>query len=107
MNTYQHAQLDALGDGTRRAILARLLKGPLAVGELARDFPVSRPAISQHLRILRHANLVVDRAEGTRRLYALNPEAFDSLREYFDHFWTHAMAAFKKRVEKRRAKEER
>ena len=107
MNTYQHAQLDALGDGTRRAILARLLKGPLAVGELARDFPVSRPAISQHLRILRHANLVVDRAEGTRRLYALNPEAFDSLREYFDQFWTHAMAAFKKRAEKRPAKEER
>ena len=100
MNTYQHAQLDALGDGTRRAILARLLKGPLAVGELARDFPVSRPAISQHLRILRHANLVVDRAEGTRRLYALNPEAFDSLREYFDQFWTQALSAFKKKVEK-------
>ena len=107
MVTYQDAQLTALGDGTRRAILARLMNGPLAVGELARDFPISRPAISQHLRVLKHANLVVDRSEGTRRLYALNPEAFDSLRAYFDHFWTQALVAFTKRVEERPSKEER
>jgi DNA-binding transcriptional ArsR family regulator len=100
VNTYQEAQLDALGDTTRRAILARLLKGPMPVGKLARDFPVSRPAISQHLRILKKANLVVDRAAGNRRLYQLNPEGFDSLREYFDQFWTTALTAFKKKVEK-------
>ena len=94
------AQLDALGDATRRAILARLVQqGPLAVGELAREFPVSRPAISQHLRILKHANLVMDRAEGARRLYAVNPEALASLRTYFERFWTDALAAYKGRVE--------
>jgi DNA-binding transcriptional ArsR family regulator len=99
VDTYQEAQLDALGDSTRRAILARLLDGPLPVGELARDFPVSRPAISQHLRILKDANLVMDRPVGNRRLYELNPAGFDSLREYFDQFWTQALTAFRKRVE--------
>lgn len=107
MNAYQEKQLDALGDATRRAILGRLLKGPLPVGELARDFPISRPAISQHLRVLKDAHLVMDRAAGTRRVYALNPEAFDSLREFFDHVWTQALAAFKKKVEERRPKERR
>ena len=93
-------QLDALGDATRRAILARLVKeGPLPVGELAREFPMSRPAISQHLRVLKRANLVTDRAHGTRRLYAVNPEALASLRTYFERFWTEALAAFKRRVE--------
>jgi DNA-binding transcriptional ArsR family regulator len=107
VNTYQDAQLDALGDGTRRAILARLIHGPVAVGELARDFPISRPAISQHLRVLKDANLVVDQADGTRRLYALNPDAFDSLREHFDHYWTQALAGFKRRVEQRRPRRTR
>jgi len=97
--TYHEAQLDALGDPTRRAILARLIGGPLPVGELARDFPISRPAISQHLRVLKEARLVTDRASGTRRVYALNPDAFESLRAYFDRFWTHALVAFKRRVE--------
>jgi DNA-binding transcriptional ArsR family regulator len=100
VNTYQEAKLDALGDGTRRAILARLIEGPMPVGQLAHDFPISRPAISQHLRILKQANLVVDRPAGNRRLYQLNPEGFDSLREYFDQFWTQALTAFKKKVEK-------
>ena len=86
MTPYQHAQFDALGDPTRRAILARLLAGPLPVVELARDLPVSRPAVSQHLRVLKDAQLVGDRAEGTRRVYALNPNAFALLRDYFDHF---------------------
>jgi DNA-binding transcriptional ArsR family regulator len=99
VNTYHEVQLDALGDATRRAILARLLNGPLPVGELARDFPVSRPAISQHLRLLKQANLVVDRPAGTRRVYQLHPKGFNSLREYFDQFWTLALDEFKKKVE--------
>jgi DNA-binding transcriptional ArsR family regulator len=105
VNTYHEAQLDALGDATRRAILARLLNGPLPVGELARDFPVSRPAISQHLRVLKHAHLVTDRAAGTRRVYALNPDAFDSLREYSISSGRRRYA-FKKRVEKQSDKED-
>jgi DNA-binding transcriptional ArsR family regulator len=99
VNTYQDAQLEALGDATRRAILARLRDGPLAVGELAHDFPVSRPAISQHLRVLKDANLVVDRACGNRRLYQLNPEGFETLREYFEQFWGQALSAFQRKVE--------
>jgi DNA-binding transcriptional ArsR family regulator len=100
VNTNHSAQLDALGDGTRRAILARLVKeGPLPVGELAREFPMSRPAISQHLRVLKRANLVTDHAEGARRLYAVNPEALASLRTYFERFWAEALAAFKRQVE--------
>src|SRR5215472_12473541 len=93
------------GDATRRAILARLLDGPLPVGKLAGEFTVSRPAISQHLRILKQANLVMDRAEGTRRLYQLNPEGFDSLREYFEQFWNQVLDAFKKAVEQPPTKE--
>jgi DNA-binding transcriptional ArsR family regulator len=99
VNTYHEAKLDALGDPTRRAILARLLAGPLPVGELARHFPISRPAISQHLRILKDANLVVDRADGNRRVYELDGEGFDSLRQYFEQFWSTALASFKKYVE--------
>jgi DNA-binding transcriptional ArsR family regulator len=99
MQTQRQDQLDALGDPTRRAIVARLLAGPMPVGQLARGFPMSRPAVSQHLRILKDAKLVTDRAEGTRRYYELDPKGFDSLRDYLDQFWTHALAAFKRRVE--------
>jgi len=99
--------MDALGDPTRRAIIDRLLGGAMPVGELARDFPISRPAISQHLRILKNAHLVVDRPVGNRRLYALDPDGVDELRAYFDRFWTHALAAFKKAAEQRAHKEER
>src|SRR5207253_8398948 len=106
VDPYHHAQLDALGDPTRRAILARLLEGPMAVGELARDFPVTRPAISQHLRILKDARLVQDRPAGNRRLYALNPAAFDSLRDYFEAFWTQALAAFKRAADARATQED-
>ncbi len=98
------AQLDALGDPTRRAILARLRKGPTPVGQLARGFSISRPAISQHLRVLKEAGLVVDRAEGTRRIYELNPAAFASLREYFDEFWGVALIAFKAHVQRTRSR---
>ena len=80
VQTDDQAQLHALGDATRRAILARLLNGPMPVGQLARGFTVSRPAISQHLRVLKEAKLVTDRAEGTRRLYELDPAGFESLR---------------------------
>jgi DNA-binding transcriptional ArsR family regulator len=97
--------MDALGDPTRRAILERLLHGPVPVGELARGFPVSRPAISQHLRILKHAHLVVDRAVGTRRLYELDPAGVDALRAYFDRFWDHALVAFKRAAEARAAEQ--
>ena len=99
MHAYRQDQLDALGDATRRAIVGRLLDGPMPVGQLARAFPMSRPAISQHLRILKEARLVTDRAEGTRRFYELDPRGFDSLRDYLDRFWTHALDAFKRRVE--------
>ena len=98
--------MDALGDATRRAILERLLMGPMPVGELAKQFPVSRPAISQHLRVLKKAHLVVDRAAGTRRLYAVDPAGVETLREYFDRFWSQALVAFAKAAEQR-AKEDR
>jgi len=94
-----HVQIEALGDATRRAILEQLLDGPMAVGELAKQFPVSRPAISQHLAVLKHAHLVLDRAEGTRRVYQVNPEGVEALRAYFDRFWNHALAAFKRAAE--------
>ncbi len=107
MAAYQEAQFDALGDATRRAILNRLVdEGPLAVGDIAREFPMSRPAISQHLRVLKNARLVVDTAAGTRRVYAVNPDAIESLRKYFDRFWARALAAFNKKIEED-AKEDR
>jgi DNA-binding transcriptional ArsR family regulator len=99
VNTYQQNQLDALGDATRRAIVDRLLRGPVSVGKLAEEFPVSRPAISQHLRVLKQANLVTDEVSGTRRVYRLDPKGFDSLRSYFDQFWSIALTAFQQKVE--------
>jgi DNA-binding transcriptional ArsR family regulator len=101
VDTYLETQLNALGDATRRGILVQLLAGPVAVGKLAREFPVSRPAISQHLRVLKRANLVIDQPAGNRRMYALNPAGFAALRDYFDQFWTHSLEAFKKKVEER------
>jgi DNA-binding transcriptional ArsR family regulator len=77
----------------------------VSVGKLAASFPVSRPAISQHLRVLKDANLVTDRPDGTRRVYELNPEAFASLREYFDEFWGMALIAFKRRIESKHTRE--
>lgn len=97
--------MDALGDPTRRAIVERLLQGPLPVGELARDFPISRPAISQHLRILKRANLVVDRAVGSRRVYEVDPEGVEALRAYFERFWNHSLAAFKRAAEAKNERE--
>jgi DNA-binding transcriptional ArsR family regulator len=100
VSTYGTTGLTALGDPTRRTIFERLAGGPLAVGELARDLPVSRPAVSQHLKVLKDAGLVVDRPDGTRRLYQLDPAGIEAVRGYFDTFWNHALAAFKTAVEK-------
>ena len=99
MTTSQARCLDALGDGTRRAIFERLADGPRPVGELARDLPVSRPAVSQHLKVLKDAGLVVDRPDGTRRLYQIDPTGVGELRAYLDQFWTKALAAFKETIE--------
>jgi DNA-binding transcriptional ArsR family regulator len=84
--TYRDRQLDAIGDPSRRTILARLRKGAAPVGKLAAGLPISRPAVSQHLRVLKDAGLVIDRPDGNRRVYELNPAAFASLHEYFDEF---------------------
>jgi len=92
--------MDALGDPTRRAIFERLADGPKAVGQIAAELPVSRPAVSQHLKVLKQAGLVTDRAQGTRRLYQLNPQGIQDLRAYFDQFWNQALASFKEAVEK-------
>ena len=101
MNTYQERQFDAFGDVTRRALLERLRRGPLPVGELARGLPVSRPAVSQHLRVLKEAKLVRDEALGTRRYYSLDPNGFAMLRKYLDNFWGEALEAFQAKVEEK------
>jgi DNA-binding transcriptional ArsR family regulator len=89
----------ALADPTRRAIFERLREGPRPVGELARELPVSRPAVSQHLRVLKEAGLVSERRNGTRRLYRIEPDAVAALRAYFDEFWSQALEAFKAAAE--------
>jgi DNA-binding transcriptional ArsR family regulator len=97
--TYRADGLGALADPTRRAIFERLAGGPRSVGELAEGLPVTRPAVSQHLRVLKDAGLVFDRPDGTRRLYQLDPDGVGALRAYVDQFWTQALAAFKKAAE--------
>ena len=89
----------ALGDPTRRAIFERIAERPRAVGELARELPVSRPAVSQHLKVLKDAGLVIDRPVGNRRVYQLDPDGVAALRAYLDRFWTRALTAFKAAVE--------
>ena len=99
VTTYQGEALAALGDPTRRAIFERLAERPFAVGELARELPVSRPAVSQHLRVLKGARLVIDRPVGNRRIYQLDPDGVGALRAYLDRFWNRALAAFKAAAE--------
>jgi DNA-binding transcriptional ArsR family regulator len=94
--------MDALGDRTRRAIFEQLRKGPRAVGEIADELPVSRPAVSQHLRVLKEAGLVTERRNGTRRYYRVDPDGLAGLRTYFDEFWNEALAAFKEAAEDER-----
>ncbi len=99
MKAYEAKGLTALGDPTRRAIFERVAERPRAVGELALELPVSRPAVSQHLRVLKEAGLVIDRRAGNRRIYQLDPRGIDALRAYLDQFWSHALSAFKQAVE--------
>jgi DNA-binding transcriptional ArsR family regulator len=99
--TYQAGALTALADPTRRSIFEHLAERPRAVGELARELPVSRPAVSQHLKVLKGAGLVVDRPMGTRRIYQVDPNGLAELRAYLDRFWNQALVAFKEAVEQR------
>ena len=99
MGAYQADGLTALADPTRRAIFERVADRPRAVGELASELPVSRPAVSQHLKVLKDARLVVDRPVGTRRIYQVDPDGLRTLRGYLDHFWDQALAAYKDAVE--------
>jgi len=92
--------LAALADPTRREIFERLARAPSAVGELASDLPVSRPAVSQHLKVLKEAGLVVHRDEGTRNVYEIDPNGLGALRAWLDQFWAEALDAFKAEVEK-------
>lgn len=100
MDMYLQAGLDALGDATRMAIFQKLSAGPLAVHELARTLPVSRPAVSQHLKVLKDAGLVMDSRAGTRRMYRLDPAGVARLRAHFDQMWTKAMSNFQLAAEK-------
>jgi DNA-binding transcriptional ArsR family regulator len=97
--TYAANALTALGDPTRRAIFERVAERPQAVGELAAELPVSRPAVSQHLKVLKAAGLVVDRPQGARRVYELDPDGVGALRAYLDRFWSRSLAAFKAAAE--------
>lgn len=98
--TYVATALAALADPTRRGIFEHLAGGPHSVGEIANLLPVSRPAVSQHLKQLKAAGLVTDRAEGTRRVYRIDPAGLGVIRQWLDRFWDDALAAFKAEAEK-------
>ncbi len=98
MSTYGKA-LDALGDPTRRTVLERLAAGPSSVGRLALGLPVSRPAVSQHLRVLREAGLVSDRQVGTRRIYEVDPAGIAAVGDYWNRFWSQALARYRQAAE--------
>ena len=100
MQTYGVDGWTALGDPTRRAIFERLAKQPRAVGELAGNLPVSRPAVSQHLKVLKDAGLVTDRPAGNRRIYEIDADGIGELRAYLDRFWNTALTRFKDVVER-------
>jgi DNA-binding transcriptional ArsR family regulator len=99
VTTYRTDGLAALADPTRRAIFERLAEQPSAVGDLARELPVSRPAVSQHLKVLKAAGLVSDRQEGSRRIYQVDTDGVGALRAYLDQFWNRSLAAFKAAAE--------
>ena len=96
------AMLTALGDPVRQTILDRLSDGPMPVGRLADVLPISRPAVSQHLRVLKEVGLVVDRQVGTRRLYQVDPAAVAALRAHLDAMWARSLAAFQQRIDNER-----
>ena len=106
MVTYQHDGLAALADPTRREIFEHLADRPRAVGELASEMPVSRPAVSQHLKVLKRAGLVTDEAAGTRRIYRLDPEGLATLRAQLDSYWNQALAAYREVVKERENEED-
>ncbi len=106
MDAYLQAGLDALADATRMAIFQKLSGGPIAVNELARMLPVTRPAVSQHLKVLKDVGLVTDTKTGTRRLYQLDPEGVARLRAHFDQMWTRALGAFEQAAEKQSAEKD-
>ena len=97
---YANALFPALADPTRRQVFERLRSGGLSVGEIARDLPVSRPAVSQHLKVLKEAGLVADEAHGTRRVYHIDPHGLGQLRAWLDQFWAVALEAFKAELER-------
>lgn len=97
--------LDALGDPTRRTVFKRLRAGARSVGEIAEGMDVTRPAVSQHLAVLKAARLVTNRAEGTRRLYAVDPRGIEAIRDWLDGFWNKTLAAFKAAAEREAIKE--
>ena len=97
--------ISALADPTRRAVLEKLRDGPRPVGEIARDLPVTRPAVSQHLKVLKDAGLVGDRSVGTRRIYYIDPKGLGAMRAWLDQFWESALAAFAAEVERSATKE--
>ena len=99
MPAYQVDPWTALGDPTRKAIFERLVDRPHAVVELARELPVSRPAVSQHLRVLKDAGLVIDRPAGTRRIYQVDPDGLEALRADLERFWGNALTAYTAAVE--------
>ena len=98
MATYQ-GQLEALADATRRSIFELLADGPRSVAEIAAAVPISRPAVSQHLRVLKEAHLVDVRPQGTRRIYSVDPSGLSALREYFERFWAGALASYARAVD--------
>lgn len=105
VNTYAEQVLDALGDPTRRAVFKRLRSGARSVRQIAERMEVSRPAVSQHLKILKAAHLVVDRAEGTRRFYTVDTRGLQELRSWLDGFWEETLDAFKAAAEREASKE--
>jgi DNA-binding transcriptional ArsR family regulator len=98
--TYQSAFFPALADPTRRTVFERLRNGGLSVGDVAKGLPVSRPAVSQHLKVLKAAGLVTDAAEGTRRIYQIDPAGLGAMRAWLDQFWGNALEAFKADAER-------
>lgn len=101
--TYHTNAFAALADPTRKQVFERLARGPAAVGEIARGLPVSRPAVSQHLKVLKEAGLVNDRPEGTRRVYQIDPQGLGTLRAWLDQFWDLALVAFAAEVDRQAA----
>ena len=105
MYTYEEYVFDALGDATRRAVLNRLRRGGRSVGEIAEGMAVSRPAVSQHLKVLKAARLVTVYSEGTRRVYAIDTRGIESVRKWLDQFWDETLLAFKHAAEVEASKE--